>query len=221
MTHCLQSSLRQRYAWKQKNSFTKKKAQDRVLFSEQIRNVDYKTYPDEQRDRLGKHKAMHRASRKLDATLWVTEFQAYLYQQFNSRMHKNNLQLPSWSKSSNHTSTKNNFSKIWVRRRRSTGFVKHRKNCCKIWTRHRPLNFARTLRNVNAPIAIPSRKSVLFIAVAGEIWSTSGVLQRFKKDNYDFNSIPGYIIKKNFSRGPKHGQSDRHIMFFQAKDMLR
>ena len=41
------------------------------------------------------------------------------------------------------------------------------------------------------------------------------------KDNNDFNSIPGYIIKKNSSRGPKHGQSERQIMFFEAKDMLR
>ena len=43
----------------------------------------------------------------------------------------------------------------------------------------------------------------------------------FQTDNYDFNSIPGYIIKKNSSRGPKHGQSERQIMFFKAKDMLR
>ena len=43
----------------------------------------------------------------------------------------------------------------------------------------------------------------------------------FPKDNYDLNSIPGYIIKKNSSRGPKHGQSERQIMFFNAKDMLR
>ena len=43
----------------------------------------------------------------------------------------------------------------------------------------------------------------------------------FQKDNDDFNSIPGYIIKKKSSRGPKHGQSERQIMFFKAKDMLR
>ena len=42
-----------------------------------------------------------------------------------------------------------------------------------------------------------------------------------QKDNYDFNSIPGHIIKKNSSRGPKDGQSERQIMFFKAKDMLR
>ena len=43
----------------------------------------------------------------------------------------------------------------------------------------------------------------------------------FQKDNYDLNSFLGYIIKKNSSRGPKHGQSERQIMFFKAKDMLR
>ena len=44
---------------------------------------------------LVKHKAMHRASGKQDATLWITEFQAYPSQQFNSRMNKDNRQLPS------------------------------------------------------------------------------------------------------------------------------
>ena len=43
----------------------------------------------------------------------------------------------------------------------------------------------------------------------------------FEKDNDDFNLIPGYICKKNSSRGPKHGQSERQIMFFKGKDMLR
>ena len=89
----------------------------------------------------GKHKAMHRASGKPDATLWITEFQAYPSQQFNSRMNKDNIQLPSWSRSSNHISTKNNISKIWVRRRKSTGSVKHRK----IAARYEPYRDLRTL----------------------------------------------------------------------------
>ena len=91
---CLQRLLRKRYAWKLKNSFTDEKAQDDVLFSEQIRNVDYKIYPDKKQDHLGKHKAMHRASGKPDATLWITEFQAYPSQQFNGTMNKDNIQLP-------------------------------------------------------------------------------------------------------------------------------
>ena len=31
---------------------------------------------------------------------------------------------------------------------------------------------------------------------------------------------PGFVIKKNFSSGSKHGQSVRQIMFFKAKEML-
>ena len=50
MTHCLQSSLRKRYAWKLSISFKKEKAQDDILFSEQIRNVDYKTSWETQSD---------------------------------------------------------------------------------------------------------------------------------------------------------------------------
>ena len=42
-----------------------------------------------------------------------------------------------------------------------------------------------------------------------------------QKANNDYSSIPGYIIKKNSSRGPKHGRSERQIMFWKAKDMLR
>ena len=70
---------------------------------------------------------------------------------------------------------------MWARRRRSTGSVKHRKNSCKIWTRQRSSNSVRILRNFSAPIAIPLRNSGLFVAVAGEIWSTSEVLQHFKR----------------------------------------
>ena len=82
MTHCLPSSLRKRYARKLKNSFTKEKAQDHMLFSEQIRNMDYKIYPDKKQDHLGKY-----------TTLWITGFQAYPSQQFNNRMDKDNIQF--------------------------------------------------------------------------------------------------------------------------------
>ena len=42
-----------------------------------------------------------------------------------------------------------------------------------------------------------------------------------QKTNCDFTSIPGFVIKKNSSRGPKHGASERQIMFFKAKEMLK
>ena len=42
-----------------------------------------------------------------------------------------------------------------------------------------------------------------------------------QKGNCDFTSILGFVIKKNSSRGPKHGASEGQIMFFKAKEMLK
>ena len=42
-----------------------------------------------------------------------------------------------------------------------------------------------------------------------------------QKANCDFTSIPGFVIDKNSSRGPKHGASERQIMSFKAKEMLK
>ena len=42
-----------------------------------------------------------------------------------------------------------------------------------------------------------------------------------QKANCDFTSIPGFVIEKNSSRGPKHGASEREIMFFKAEGMLK
>ena len=39
--------------------------------------------------------------------------------------------------------------------------------------------------------------------------------------NRDVTSIPGYVIKKNSSRGAKHGPSRRQRMYHQAKQMLK
>ena len=41
----------------------------------------------------------------------------------------------------------------------------------------------------------------------------------FEQNNRDVTSIPGYVIKKNHSRGAKHGASERQKMYFQAKQM--
>ena len=94
LTHCLQSSLRKRYACKLENSFIKEKAKDHVLRSKQIRNVNHKIYQVKKQDHLGKRKAKCEASRRLDATSWTTESQTYLCQRFKSRMNKNDKQSP-------------------------------------------------------------------------------------------------------------------------------
>ena len=43
----------------------------------------------------------------------------------------------------------------------------------------------------------------------------------FDQKNRDVTSIPGYVIKKNSSRGAKHGPSERQKTYHQAKQMLK
>ena len=43
----------------------------------------------------------------------------------------------------------------------------------------------------------------------------------FDQNNRDVTSILGYVIKKNSSRGAKHGPSERQRMYNQAKQMLK
>ena len=138
--------------------------------SEQIRNVDYEIYPDKKQDHLGKHKAMHRASGKPDATLWIAEFQAYPTVQQQDEQRQQTV------------------AKLIEK------FESHQYK----------EQFLKDMSQTNVLTAIPLRSPATF-----------------QKDNYDFNSIPGYIIRKNTSRGPKHGQSERQIMFNKAKDMRR
>ena len=139
---------------------------------EQIRDVDYKIYLVKKQDHLGKHKVKCEASGRRDATSWTTESQAYLFQQCKSRMNKNDKQSPSWSRSLNPTSTRNNFSKIWARLRRSTGSVKHRKGCWKTWIKQWSSTSAKTLKSFRALTANPLQKLWSFIADTDEIWST-------------------------------------------------
>ena len=43
----------------------------------------------------------------------------------------------------------------------------------------------------------------------------------FEQNNRDVTSIPGFLIKKNSSRGARHGPSERQRMYYQAKQMLK
>ena len=43
----------------------------------------------------------------------------------------------------------------------------------------------------------------------------------FDQNNRDVTSIPGYVIKKNSSRGVKHGPSERQKMYYQGRQMLK
>ena len=45
--------------------------------------------------------------------------------------------------------------------------------------------------------------------------------RQYNKDRFDILPTHGYVTKKNQSRGPRHGQSMRQIMYHKARDMLR
>ena len=45
-------------------------------------------------------------------------------------------------------------------------------------------------------------------------------LTTLQRTNCDFTSIFGFVTKKNSSR-PKHGVSERQVMFYKAKQMLK
>ena len=62
----------------------------------------------------------------------------------------------------------------------------------------------------------------------GIIWCSCGRNLKYsrspttlQKTNCDFTSIPGFAIEKNSSRGPQHGATERQVMFFRAKQMLK
>ena len=45
--------------------------------------------------------------------------------------------------------------------------------------------------------------------------------EHFNKKRFDVLSIHGYVTKKDQSRGARHGQSMRQVMYHKARDMLR
>ena len=61
----------------------------------------------------------------------------------------------------------------------------------------------------------------IFFCTCGKCMQPAAMNRQYNKDRYDSLSIPGYVIKKNQSRGPRHGQSMRQTMYHKARDMLR
>ena len=55
----------------------------------------------------------------------------------------------------------------------------------------------------------------------GQCLQPTAMNRQYSKDSFDKLSIPGYVIKKNQSRGPRHGQSLCQTMYHKARDVLR
>ena len=64
-------------------------------------------------------------------------------------------------------------------------------------------------------------KLVSYTAHAEKCVQPTEKSRQFKKDRFDILSIPGYVMKKNLSRGARHGRSLRQTVYHKARDMLR
>ena len=121
-----------------------------------------------------------------------------------------------WSRSLRTTSTVNPSFRTWARRRRSTSSAKNRRTWSPTWTTPRSSNFATLLPNSNAYWEI----GIIYCGCGRNMKSTRSQTE-FDKNNRDVTPIPGNVIKKNSSRGAKHGPSDRQKMYYQEKQMLK
>ena len=194
------------YAWKHRMSSTKRFAEHQDyhgLFSDRTHNVVNKISTAKM---LEQHCGLPNP--------WHTNH----FQQWNSRMQHLRTRSRSWSRSSRSTSTKNTSFRTQAKRRRSTSSAMNRRNWLPTWTTTpRSLNLAKILPNTNVLNAIRSGDRESSIAVLDEIWNLCRVLSIFQQNKYDVTSIPGYVIKKNSSRGVNHGPSERQRMYHHAK----
>ena len=119
---------------------------------------------------------------KPGATTLTTEYPAYPFVQSNSRTQLAKTKSKGWFSSSRGTRTKNLSCKTWTRRRWSICSAKSRRSWSPTWTTLRSSNFAKHLPKSNAPIAIPTEKSALCIAVVEEIWRIFAETKRVRKE---------------------------------------
>ena len=115
---------------------------------------------------------------------------------WNCTMHDDKITSQSWLKCSKNNSIRNISLKTWVISRRSTGSSQ---KYSKIWAPQ----FLKLCENS----AKHQRLHCFSVTEIG-----------FLCCSCVFTSIPGFVIKKNSSRGPKHGQSERQIMFLQGEE---
>ena len=198
-THCLQSSLRKRCTMKTKDQLYQRESV--ILRPRVVLRADSQTGSQDllykKQDHLGKDRnKMRRATRKPEATLLTSEYLVYRAQRWNCTMHGDKITSQSWLRCSKNNSIRNFSLKTWVISRRSTGSSQ---KYSKIWAPQ----FLKLFENS----AKHQRLHCFSVTEIG-----------FLCCSCVFTSILGFVIKKNPSRGPKHGQSERQIMFLQGEE---
>ena len=149
---------------------------------------------------------MRRATGKPEATQLTIEYRVYRSQQWNCKMHGDKTTSQNLSRCSRKISIRNNSFRTWVRSKRSTGSARNHKNYSSTWTPQRSSNFSRTLQKN------PSPDCNSFTEIRIIYCSYKRSPATTKEANCDFSSVLGFVMKKNSSRGPEHGQSERQIV---------
>ena len=165
---------------------------------------------------------MQRATEKPETTLLTIEYQVFRSQRWNCRIHDDTITSQNLSKCLKNIGMRNNSLKIWVKSRRPTDSAMNHNNFSSTWTTQREI-FG--LCGVSVKLQCPDYNAFSEIGI---IYGSSGKNLKYlrsptttQKTNNDYSSIPDSVILKNSSRGPKHGQSERQIMFFKTKEMLK
>ena len=86
---------------------------------------------------------------------------------------------------------------------------------------HRDLRTLRFFSKQQCPVCNTYWEIGIIYCSCGRNMKSSHSPTDFEQNNYDVTSIPGYVIKKNGSRGAKHGPSERQRMYCWAKQMLK
>ena len=139
-------------------------------------------------------------------TPWITEDPGYLFLPSSSRIQDARTRSRSWSRSSRTICMKNHSFRTWDRRKRSTSSSKNRKIWSPTWTTPRSSNFCWEM-------------GIVYCS-CGRKKKSSRSPTEVDQNNRDVTSILGYVIKKNSSRGAKHGPSERQKMYYQTKQIL-
>ena len=193
----------------------------RVLFLKLTRNAVHKIYLYKKQDHFGNRNKMRRAREKPEATQLTTEYLVYRSQLWNCTMHGDKITSKSWLRCSRNISIRKNSLKTWVKSGRSTSSARNHNKYSPTWTKDRSSSFARSLQNINVLIAMPFSEIGIIYCSCGRNSKYSRSPVTSQKTNCDFTSIPGFVIENNSSRGPKHGVSERQVMFIKRKQMLK
>ena len=222
-THCLQLALRKRYVWKLRTSSTNKvRLTPRVPRVVLKSNSQYGLQDPQNQDARsswepsGDSKSNGETCNSTVDHRTAGELLSAVEPQKTTRENKVKTVI---EKLENHK--KNCLFRNWDRRKRSTRSAKNRKIWSPTWTTLRSSNLAKILPNSNVLTAMPTGKLGIICCSCGRNMKSTRTPTEFDQNNRDVTSIPGYVIKKNRSRGAKRGAIERQKMYFHAKQMLK